>query len=216
MPLVSMPNEILLSITRSLRNHDIESLAQTFNSKITPICLSLLGEWLLTTRNERKMIGLFSAPAPYDAGGSFEIIFEFRPEELGEYSAPSEEAVERLRPLDYLELKGDFRWLQRFHPKSPGDINVKKLDKPAVTFEEMASFKKTCLQLGLTVPQEFAHFMANMDLQTYYEPGPLKTNLKLVRLKKFAASKTTSSEKNVVPTVDGYACTCLSWLHSPA
>ena len=62
MVLTSLPTELLLHIYSYLPNETLEILAQTFNRRITYLCLHEISQWLKTQRNARRMNSAFAEP----------------------------------------------------------------------------------------------------------------------------------------------------------
>ncbi|MCJ1326703.1 hypothetical protein MMC10_003368 [Thelotrema lepadinum] len=62
MALTTLPTELLLHISSYLPNKTLEILAQTFNRRITYLCLHEISQWLKTQRNTRRMTSTFADP----------------------------------------------------------------------------------------------------------------------------------------------------------
>lgn len=209
MHLLSLPNETLARIVFYLYNRHIETLAQTFNTTLTPICIAALHQWLAVARNERKMIAIFGNPKPWERltseiSGPCSILYYYwgHQLQLGSLSTPCNKPVERLYVLDYLFLSGDLRWLQ------PVDIRTAARalgqqqmfgslgHRPGASLVQMNALQHACEELELRLPEGFAQFMTSLELQRRiltiewqwtYEP--------LIKL---------ISDKNA--SLDGYMC----------
>jgi hypothetical protein len=170
MLMLGLPDELLTHIISFLRSHDIDCLARTLNTRITPICLSFLNDWLAYMRNERRMVTSFGSPRTFDQDDIFEEMFNRRQTELGSlsFSAPPEEPVTRLRALGYLNLNGDLRWLQKHDIYSDYDWGRTHGALPA---KSLTLFENTCKQLGLTLPNGFATFITNEDFHDWLVPA---------------------------------------------
>ena len=60
--LPTLPAELILEVLSYLRHSDVESVAKTFNSCLTPACLHLIEYRIAARRNTKRMISLFKEP----------------------------------------------------------------------------------------------------------------------------------------------------------
>jgi hypothetical protein len=206
-PLLSLPNETLLNIAYFLRTRDVEAWAQTFNTRLTPLCLRLLANWLFTVRNERRMVALFGRP---DYGHierqTFEEIFEYCGTELGEFSEPTETPVKRWEVWDYLRLKGDYQWLIDISGR-PSDRSYE--DKSVASAADMIIFEQTCRSLGLSLPKSFVRFMTDGALQHHLcwnDVYHLDFDPSTCTLHKIISSRKAPTSRGTHYKIDGYAC----------
>jgi hypothetical protein len=203
MPLIHLPNEILCHITSFLNNDEIQSLAQTFNTQITPICLTILYEWLCALRNERKMVTIFGKPTinAENQQACMLLYQESEPEDTnGPSITPHIEAIgAQLCLLEFLQLNGDLRWVRPLDPNMLSKISVVQ-DHPAVTREQMTNLEGVCQEMGFTLPKGYADFMTSLELQRCFIPGswPWKGRFICGSMSKVIGEKTISASPSKV------------------
>jgi hypothetical protein len=195
-----------------LRIHEVEDLAQTFNTNITPVCLDVLGDWLLIARNELMMTRLCAI------AGIMRVSMHTIVEELFSvttivqmgliYSPPPDLPTSQLRVLEYLNLKGNFRWLRPFESSASQSLRLFPQAKSAATAQDMSAFESITRSLGLTLPQGFKSFMTSLDLQRcFLSPrDPVKYFFLLQPLFKIQSSIRVRTSDGHRASIDGYAC----------
>jgi hypothetical protein len=206
----SLPLEIILHITVYLRTHDIESLAQTFNSAITPVCLDVLSSWLVMARNERTMIALFNTNSTsYDRNEGMKKTFDREQGKLGVFSPPPEMPASQLRLLEYLDLSGQFDWLQHSEHLFHERLWLPPPTEPAVTTEQMAALQTATQRLGLVLPSEFAVFMTSLHLQRRFRRRRQAICTEVFSLEplfKVSSKKYITLSSGNKATINGYMC----------
>ena len=135
MSLESLPTELLLQIVSDLRPVELEKLAKTLNRTLYDICIPFLGKRIAQHRNARRMRERFCGKKRASRG-------------------------ERIN-LDYLDLNGDFHWLQ---PIREDEINHASGSPTAEV--DLQRLQEQAKRLNITLPPEFVRFMGDVDLQS--------------------------------------------------
>jgi hypothetical protein len=164
MALCTLPMEVFVHITKFLFSDEIDILAQTMNSIITPACLSLLGDWTHKARNARRMAALFDRLVSWDDTHIEDVISSNQGGEvLGQYSPPPDDPVLRLRIYRLLDLSGTFSWLSHESPKiqtsTGSDTSLDTCN------EEIESLERVLQDLGLSLDPGLKLFMSSCALQ---------------------------------------------------
>lgn len=209
MSITSLPNETILQIISCLSIGDAESVAQTWNTKLTPVCLTRLRHWLPFVRNHRRIVAIFGKPLQDEGEEDCHYISRdyICSDALACKSPFDGHARERLRVLsclldDFLAT-GSLDWLKPvtisdnlMSPPSPS-----QMEHFVITQEHMHHVESAAQGLGLTLPKGFTQFMTNLDFQQaagfFCSLGPL------VKIRSFDKHYIGSDE---VTSIDGYTC----------
>jgi hypothetical protein len=118
--LESLPPETLSHIISYLLPYQLESLARSFNKKLTYICVPYLRKQNASIRNARRMIARFGEQEPLDSYGMFKKAYAAAglEAEWGPFRIPAISSDRFFTIFDYLELDGTGRWLHGSAPDS--------------------------------------------------------------------------------------------------
>ena len=167
-PLLTLPDEVLVNIISLLRGVEIECLARTFNERITRICLPLIRDRVAARRNKRHMLSLFDVRLPSVDAESLlsEAQFTLYGLELlyGPYSVPPMTIAAPFLNLDYLELNGDLYWLTALDKETTEEMSQYHDSGWGATEEQMNELAGKAKELGLTLPECFVRFMTDKQL----------------------------------------------------
>lgn len=203
MSLSSLPTEVIIHITTFLFSDEIDVLAQTLNSSITPACLSLLGAWTPKARNARRMTALFGCPASW-VNSSVQRIF---PTSLGVYSPPQDDPVLRLRIHQLLDFSETLHWLPC---ETPDDLSTSAPGCLGWCAVNAAKLERAQQHLGFKVEPAFTLFMSSQAHQstfnTVYSEDAYDRSFRIGPMIKFVSFTSTKLLSQSSGSTSGYAC----------
>jgi hypothetical protein len=205
-----MPKDVLTFITSFLQPRDIEILAQTYNTRITPTCLWVLADWLSAARNERIMRALFGPPVTSTQDEIFGCSFDMR-EDLGFFSETPKEPLEQLSAIEYKELWDELTRSQimeldmrELRTGSPDDFFL-----PTHAPEEVESLERVCNRLKVALPISFVRLMSNPRMRRLLLPANSSYSVQLDAsnpLLKLISTVMITLPNGTEGSIDGYAC----------
>jgi hypothetical protein len=204
--ILNLPNETLCHIISYLRAPDVERLARTLNSVLTPLCLPFLESRIARARNERRMTAIFGDTQALNEQGSSESIYKHHnlTQKYGTFCHPHLKPGNGFKIWDYLNLGSGLVWLQPVDEKISRAMEVHHGTEPAADEKTMRKFVYATSQLELTLPKGFVHFMTSAKLQSYI-PSATACYFSFGHpLLKFKSSKVAALDGTPI-TVDGYA-----------
>jgi hypothetical protein len=223
MPLDTLPTDVLCCIGSCLRIHELECLAQTFNSAITSVCLSLLKEWLSFAQNQRIMHQLFNEDKAYAKNWQFDkfCLAHMTDSKLLALSPPNARTLQH-NIMEYLASKPDFRWLMEGSPIFPdaastGEEKSIELSEPPASLEDMQILQDSLMRLGLNLPRGFTKFMTSPTLRRqmwhiYPEMLSYSNFVFRPRLHKVVSHKPLMMSNGDQDTINGYLIRFDAWI----
>lgn len=156
-----LSNELMLRILHFLQPRHIESIARTFNKRMTQLCLPFLSQRIRAARNDRLMRQLFGNPNLPEVDQSDYQDFS---SSKRAYSAPEDPG----QHLEYLRLDGSLDWLMPLDGNSSEAFEEGIEGAGIQEGESPEEFRKKMQQLGIehALPEAFWKMMMDEDLMT--------------------------------------------------
>ncbi|KAM5352328.1 hypothetical protein ACJ41O_005051 [Fusarium nematophilum] len=163
MSLLSLPQELILHITKQLPLPDVEVLAQTFNRHLYNLCIPSLTKRIAARKHAKRMCSRFGG-AIFNANISRELGDEDA-QLLGLGSRKDVSPPNSPPNLDYLGLNGDLSWLKPLDEHTANEMAVYRQGPAAKTSTLMDKIIADAERLGLELPGGFVEFMSSEALQ---------------------------------------------------
>lgn len=159
MSLDKLPRDILLLITDRLRSRDIESLALTFNTQITAICIPQLKNLFEFRKKLRRSIRNTESTELFRSLGD-----EFIERHKGKFDIPARAKLlpcaERSKEHNPIEHNGTLSWLRSKDENRPDDLFAVDSYYPP-SRKEIDILQRDVKALGITLPRAFVKFLSD-------------------------------------------------------
>jgi hypothetical protein len=169
-PMLRLAPETLYHILSYLLPFEIEHVARTLNTTLTPLCVPLLQKRCAVVRNARRMTSYFGAlpPLPSDL---FEQVYNAAGlASKGTFAALDLPAERRFIALDAFDLDDDLRWLVPLGEPHRAKYCPDGLPG-APTKLVMAELKAQARALGLRLPTSLIRFFGEREMQVRAPPA---------------------------------------------